>query len=394
MGLIKIVAAGILSLPALVVAVVTAPVIAVLSLPSLALLCFQASDAKSCSKSDNKDNSTKEQQEEEEQHAIISGGSSGIGLSIAQDCVKRGMLKVTIMARNVKKLEEACKQLEPLKTNPQTSIQYKSVDVSNFKSLEETAKEICVKSSTTTKTKYYLFCCAGQPFPSYFEHVPTSTFEQLVHVNQLGTMFTVKAFLPHFQKATMVFTSSMAGQVGVYGFTAYSPTKFALRGFAEALHSELSDNPDINVQVAFPPDTDTPGFQEEEKMKPYETRMISEQAGLANADDVAHSMVEAATVPNPTFFVYFNFEGWMLSALTCGMSPVSSLADAITQVALNGIFRYVSLFYLNYWWTVIRNCAYERYQNKQEKQRPADTTRAGGKSTTESSTVHDEKKDA
>ena len=79
MSLIKIATAGVLALPALIVSVVTAPIIALLSIPSLALLCFQTSEAPK-----KKDDSTIPTKE----HAIISGGSSGIGLSIAQDCVK------------------------------------------------------------------------------------------------------------------------------------------------------------------------------------------------------------------------------------------------------------------------------------------------------------------
>ena len=66
-------------------------------------------------------------------------------------------------------------------------------------------------------------------------------------------------------------------------------------------------------------------------------------------------MVEKAFAKNPTHSVYFTLEGWMLSNLTAGMSPVSSLADAVAQVSLNGIFRFVSFFYLNRWWDTIRH---------------------------------------
>lgn len=64
-------------------------------------------------------------------------------------------------------------------------------------------------------------------------------------------------------------------------------------------------------------------------------------------------MIQEAFAKNPKFFVYFTFEGWMLTALTSGMSPVSNLFDAITQVALMGLFRFISLFYLNDFWRII-----------------------------------------
>jgi 3-dehydrosphinganine reductase len=50
-------------------------------------------------------------------------------------------------------------------------------------------------------------------------------------------------------------------QVGVYGYTAYSTSKFALRGMGEALqHEVIRDN--IRGSFIFPPDTETPGFEE------------------------------------------------------------------------------------------------------------------------------------
>ena len=79
---------------------------------------------------------------------------------------------------------------------------------------------------------------------------------------------------------------------------------------------------------------------------------------------VARKMVKAAFSKNPTFLVYFTFEGWMLSNLTAGMSPVSSFVDVLTQVALSGIFRFISLFYLNDWWNSIRN-----YEEKDKKEK-------------------------
>jgi hypothetical protein len=66
-------------------------------------------------------------------------------------------------------------------------------------------------------------------------------------------------------------------------------------------------------------------------------------------------MVTAAFAKNPKFAVYFNMDGWMLSNLTAGMSPVSNMGDAVIQVALAGIFRLISLFVLNDWWRIIRS---------------------------------------
>ena len=76
----------------------------------------------------------------------------------------------------------------------------------------------------------------------------------------------------------------------------------------------------------------------------------------------AKIMVASAFAKNPNFQVYFTLEGWMLSNLTAGMSPVSSLVDALSQVALGGFFRFICLFIVNDWWRTIR-----QFQDKDTK---------------------------
>lgn len=148
----------------------------------------------------------------------------------------------------------------------------------------------------------------------------------------------------------------MAGQVGVYGLGAYTPAKFALVGLAQVLHMELVHTP-INVCCAYPPDTDTPGFQQENLTKPPETHLISEDGGMAKPQDVGSKMVHDALQPNPPFAIYFNFDAWMLSNLTAGMGPTSKLIDLVAQIAGMGVFRVISLFYLNAWWDMLRDFA-------------------------------------
>lgn len=70
----------------------------------------------------------------------------------------------------------------------------------------------------------------------------------------------------------IAFVSSAAGQCAIWGYSAYSPSKFALRGFAEALHMELLPYK-IGVSILFPPNTNTEGFQEELKEMPEEVKI-------------------------------------------------------------------------------------------------------------------------
>lgn len=68
--------------------------------------------------------------------------------------------------------------------------------------------------------------------------------------------------------------SSVAGQCGIFGYSAYSASKFALTGFAQCLQMEVKRY-GVAVSLVFPPDTDTPMFHEENKIKPPETAEIS-----------------------------------------------------------------------------------------------------------------------
>src|SRR5438477_366286 len=80
--------------------------------------------------------------------------------------------------------------------------------------------------------------------------------------------------------------ASLAGLIGVFGYTDYCASKFAIVGFSEALRSELKPH-GIMVSVLCPPDVDTPGFAVENTTKPPETVAISEGAKPMTPDEVA-----------------------------------------------------------------------------------------------------------
>ena len=93
-------------------------------------------------------------------------------------------------------------------------------------------------------------------------------------------------FLPNIDNGCIVLCSSAVGQVGMYGYSAYAPTKFALRGFAEAMHAEMiRSKPGVSIQLAFPIDTETPGYEEERKMMPEITKILNASAGLAKPEE-------------------------------------------------------------------------------------------------------------
>ena len=211
-------------------------------------------------------------------HAVITGGSSGIGKGLAKECAEFGIKNITLFARNKERLESAQKELAA--QYPSSNFYIHSVDVCNYEAVENAAKATMKQGGAPT----LLFCNAGITSVRSFKDCPASDFENLMKANYLGTVHVTKAFLGDMPSgSTVMITSSMAGAVGVYGYTCYSPVKFALRGFAESLQMEVRRD-GITVSLAFPPDTDTPMFKEENKSKPKETFLISEAAGLVKPE--------------------------------------------------------------------------------------------------------------
>ena len=274
----KIVLAAVLSIPCLTVIICTAPIIAVLAIPSLLLLLLRKESSGISSRNPP-------------DHVIIAGGSSGIGLCIARECLKRGVSKITLLARDMKKLESVQQELQTISKEgkSRTKIHIISVSVSDYEQIERAAKEnIQWKKSD----RVVLFNCAGISYTTEFEKIPHNTLLKLVQTNQLGSMFLVKACLPYLEQGVICLTSSVAGQAAVYGYAGYNPTKCAIRGFAEVMTQELlMAKPKLHIQVAYPEDNKTPGYEYESKMMPEITKKMNETAPLADPKEYVKNSI-------------------------------------------------------------------------------------------------------
>eukprot|EP00850_Spirogloea_muscicola_P012369 SM000079S22487 [mRNA] locus=s79:397638:399317:- [translate_table: standard] len=193
--------------------------------------------------------------------------------------------------------------------------------------------------------------------PGTFEDTSLEDMHQVVDTNLWGAIHLVKAALPSLREASklqgpgsITLVSSQAGQVGVYGYSHYSASKFALRGLAEVLQQELlPDN--IRMCLVFPPDTNTPGLEEEDKTKPEITKILSTSKAV-DAMAVAKPMVLG--IKTGRFFVSANFDGFMLNLLNAGMAPQPFFSTAILEICLGGVMRIVALIVLSGWTSTIR----------------------------------------
>lgn len=190
---------------------------------------------------------------------------------------------------------------------------------------------------------YFLVCCAGMAICGTIEETKPEDAKLLMDLNYFGTFFPVRFVLPKMKArkdGIIVITSSQAGLLGIYGLGAYSAAKFALRGFAETIYMETK-HLGVNVTLALPADTDTPGFANEEQSKPEETKKICDGGGLFKPEDVAKKILNDALKGN--FFSIIGFESWILSLLCCGMSPWKNPILGLLQFYTMGPLRLIGM---------------------------------------------------
>ncbi|CAL7944906.1 unnamed protein product [Xylocopa violacea] len=214
---------------------------------------------------------------------------------------------------------------------------------------------------------YMLVNCAGTAICGKIEDTSVADLQKMINVNFLGSYYCTKAIVQRMkasQEGIIVFTSSQAALLGIFGYSAYCSTKFALRGLAESLSMELTPY-NISVTLCLPPDTDTPGFAVEELSKPLETKLISQTNPLVSPEAVANKLFKDALAGR--FFSTVGMEGFLLTVLCSGMSPFNSIWELLLQSMLMGIFRLVSASYLVHFRKIIQNCMKTRDRNKKSE---------------------------
>mmetsp|Transcript_14239 Transcript_14239/g.32057 ORF Transcript_14239/g.32057 Transcript_14239/m.32057 type:complete len:344 (+) Transcript_14239:19-1050(+) len=219
---------------------------------------------------------------------FITGGSEGIGLALAAELVKRGAT-VVLFARTKSKLEAAAAALAEFVQSPHQRIGVQEMDVARASSVKASLEA----AVTTYGVPNIVIPCAGRAHPGYFLDMDASIFESTMDLNYMGTVRVLKEVVPMLVErgsGQIMLVSSAAGICSFIGYSSYSPSKFALRGLGDALRSELNGF-GIQVCICYPPDTDTPGFQEEQKKKPEETKMCF-PADPFKAESVARKSID------------------------------------------------------------------------------------------------------
>lgn len=234
---------------------------------------------------------------------FLTGGSSGIGLATARKLAAEGC-QIVIFARNQARLDEAVGEIKACQpAGLQQGIHAVSMDVADHKDVDAKLNN----AVATYGTPHILINCAGIGTGDYFENISYEQFDALMKINVYGTRNTIFSLLPFMKKAgqgQIVNIASVAGLVGMYGYTSYSTSKYALVGFSECLRSEMKRF-NITVTLVCPPEVSTPFIDEEAKTLPPEARAVKNMAGLLTPDQAADAIIKA--VRKKRFFVIPGF---------------------------------------------------------------------------------------
>lgn len=241
----------------------------------------------------------------------ITGGSSGIGLAMAELLVGANA-ELVLLARRRDALEQAKERLR--RRAPHASVQIATCDVGRAEEVNRTLGPIAAERLDV------LVCSAGIVTPGRFVELEGEAFRAHMDVNYFGVVHACRAVAPHFiarRSGHIINVGSFAGVIGIYGYSAYAPTKFAVAGLSQSIRAELRPH-GVRVTVAHPPDTDTPMLEREAELRPAETRAIIGSTEPRSARDVAHAILDGAS--RGAFDVWGDRTSWLMS-LAQGVWP-------------------------------------------------------------------------
>ncbi|KAI9065506.1 oxidoreductase [Trametes sanguinea] len=270
-------------------------------------------------------------------HCFVTGGSSGTGLALAVMLVQHGA-HVSIVARNEERLQRALSQLEKHRRSKDQIIEAYSFAVDS-----EAGSAAALKAASAAhggRCPDAFFLCAGSARPQFWleqtEELMKADMNATYGAQAYTALVASKEMVKQGVKGKIVFVSSILAYFSIVGYSTYCPGKFALRGLAEALHSEFKLY-DIDVHISFPGTIYTPGYEQENKTKPKITLKIEESDGGATPEYVAETILKG--VQQGKFHITGDFIGNVFRASSAGSSPRNSYLTDLFY----GLVGYIAL---------------------------------------------------
>lgn len=181
--------------------------------------------------------------------ALITGGGSGIGLSITRALLGRGW-KVSICGRDSARLSHASSELARENSAWADSLFASSVDVSQTADVQRWISETCRRFGAPE----LLVNNAGIGARGEITSLSEEQWDRVLETNLKGAFLCTRETLPHMRRrggGWIINIASLAGKKGMPGASAYCASKFALVGFTQALAREEAKN-DIRTTAICP----------------------------------------------------------------------------------------------------------------------------------------------
>ncbi|MBF7729092.1 SDR family NAD(P)-dependent oxidoreductase [Pseudomonas sp. N040] len=259
--------------------------------------------------------------------AVISGGGSGLGLRMAEECLSAGG-KVALL--DLAYGEAALARLtKAAGGNLEGRVWRYQVDMRQGEAVTRAAAEAFAALGRIDLA----LNSAGVQHVGEFENISEEQFRRVMEINVMGSRNFAAGVLPYLQEgAQLALIASLAGIVGTYGYSPYNASKFAVVGLAGALRLECAPK-GICVSCVCPPEVETPMVEEERRMSPKATAKLKEFAGTLQVEPAVREILEQLlerrymVIPGARARLTYRLAGWFPGLLR-------RVSDGIVRKAL------------------------------------------------------------
>lgn len=234
---------------------------------------------------------------------VITGGSSGLGLAMAQNLAKRGH-RLVLLARAPEHLEAA---LASLRQDSPSAIGL-SCDVRSHEDLEAAATTI----RDTFGQIDFLILNAGVVHVNRLQDLSVTEIREILETDLMGVILSAHALTPLLAPGgRILIVSSGFGLMGAAGYSVYCGAKAGVINFAAAFRRELLVRK-IRLYVTCPSDIDTPQYRAEQTSLPEWMSLAGARGRPMPVDSAAEKILRKCT--GGRFLILINFEvrvlGW------------------------------------------------------------------------------------
>ena len=214
----------------------------------------------------------------------LTGGSSGIGHSLAKRYARAGD-NVILIANKQATLDSAVRECRACATKTHQLIAGVSIDLSDTDSIQASVAKVVDEYGEPD----LLILCAGIAGNGTFLTMSSDEFDRIMAINFTASREMARCILPGMLgkgRGKIVFMSSMSGLMGVYGYSGYCASKYAITGFAQALQQELYGT-GVKAIIVCPSEVATPMIAAEAATVLPQTRLLKDLVGTLSPDKAA-----------------------------------------------------------------------------------------------------------